>query len=919
MSQHLAMIDRFRCAIELDHPPNEEEMKLINTVCNSSKVEEGLDILRSAATLLSLDGLHLLTSCTTGLWQDQNRPDIAYAVSIWALQAAKILTDHKAEASVLFMQVRLLLAIHRPNKALEAIEYGKLLCTKHPDLTDFIDRFAEVERTARQLIARSSLPTASLCDICGQSFRIYDGGIHLVLSYKHSDFAQAAHCFSCSLVVCFCCAAWQDSPNTPDVGELSKDIKMPCCPFCLSPLGDPSTSSRQILFPLKVSTDPLSILDIMTQLRSLLPNEDLEFINAVLAADNVKASLQVLRALLPRMQHGFDERLQNGIGVLSNSGHPQLADILLAVLHAIEWVSDKQDKPRPSTVLYTERHNLKEAVTQEVIEQQLHRANLLLEQSDLSRALSEVERVRNACIEIKDNHRLARSFLIRGLIYQKAFKLEQALRSFEQCLTIAQNIGDDLVAAKAHGNLAGCYLSDISDEQRALNHSQEALELYRRVNDEIGVAHTLNNIGGIYLNREDPATALPYLDEAFILKKRHEDWLGAANTIGNIAIAQRILGNLDIALSLTKEAVELARIDGSPLDLIGHLHNLATIAVEANSIQLAIDRYEEGLGFLEKIRSQISDKYLRDNLMKTYRYSFHSLAELYMAQQNYGKALEVLERIAAVGLCEFMMHPSFMRMSTAHPAGDFIAEFPLQPLNEEDIWSTVHDIVPTAIVRYAFVKDALYAFMALPNHTVGDWTLCSFLDFGYDALGEWFIQPPTSRGPSGGWLGPLHDFRGAIKGDVYQLEMPKSAFEQFLLESLIDAWEPRLFEIGSKLFAPLVDHIRESGAESILFIPIGVLSQIPLHSMRWKEGDQEKCIIDEFDVYYAPSLRVYSQADRRLTLLNENILIIADSGSDSPSACTEGRALAALLPSCKLLEGSTATFSQISKVVSFVQ
>ena len=63
MAKQMAVIERFRCAVEFDHTPNEEEIKLINEICEVDTVEEGLRRLRSNAQYLSHDGLTLLASC----------------------------------------------------------------------------------------------------------------------------------------------------------------------------------------------------------------------------------------------------------------------------------------------------------------------------------------------------------------------------------------------------------------------------------------------------------------------------------------------------------------------------------------------------------------------------------------------------------------------------------------------------------------------------------------------------------------------------------------------------------------------------------------------------------------------------------------------------------------------------------------
>jgi CHAT domain-containing protein len=915
MNKHMALIDRFRCGIELDHPPNEQEIELINSVCNSPSTSNGLAILRSASQLLSGDGLKMLSSCALGLWQDMKRPDMALVVSIWAVEAARLLSDYKAEASILLMHIGLLLSNRHYNAALEAIKRGKALCSEYSEVAQLAGSFAEAEQTVRLELAKISIQDESACDICSRSFRVYDGAKHVVLSRKHTSFTKAAHCFACSIVICFGCAVWVQSLDAQDVsGEISKDLKTPCCPFCRCPLGSPDEIPEPLPFPID-SSDLMLSTEIKTALNSIMVVEDRNIIISILTASSLKEALVAIRASLGIIKGDFDTELKEAAARSKASSQIELADVFVRLLQAIQWVRDKQNTPKIQTRDMYEMRLQEKAATAEEIEQQLTRANLLLARNDLSRAINEAERALQASLELGDKRRLARSFLIKGLIYQDASRIQDAKKEFEQALQIAQEAGQDLIAAKANGNLAKCYLTEPVDENQSLKHSQEALRLYRNVGDEIGIARTVNNIGSIYLRREDAASALPYFDEAYHIKKKLEDWTGAANTVGNIAIAQNYLGHCDIALNLANEAVALARLGDSSLDLLRHLNNVATFAAEAEDYRLAIDNYEECLILLEKTRSKISDKYLRDNLIKDYRAGFHNLAKLYLKQGDPDNCVGVLERMASVGLCEFMTHPGIAKMTANHPAGEYIADFPLPHLKAIDVWSIVNGSTPTAIIKYAFVGDDLYSFLALPNSTTGSWLTCSFPNFNYDALAEWFVQPPMPGSPyGGGWFGPLHDFRGAIKGHIFQFDMTKAAFELFMRDRLIAAWETMLLELGTNLFAPLVGHIRKAGARRILFVPIGVLTEIPLHAMLWEEEGSVKCVIDEFDVHFAPSLRVYAQAALRPATRMESALLIADPGCDMPLARYECEKLASILSSHKLLEGAEATFECISRI-----
>ena len=156
MSEHMPVIERFGIGIGFDHEPNQKELELVNAVCNSTDVQEGLEVLRSTDVPLSRDSLSLLCSCAVALWQDLEQPLPALVVSRWALEATRIASDHEAEASTLYMHVGLLLANHRYGEATEAVKSGRKLCAEHSELQALDEGFAAAESECHRIAAEFS-------------------------------------------------------------------------------------------------------------------------------------------------------------------------------------------------------------------------------------------------------------------------------------------------------------------------------------------------------------------------------------------------------------------------------------------------------------------------------------------------------------------------------------------------------------------------------------------------------------------------------------------------------------------------------------------------------------------------------------------------------------------------------------------
>ncbi|MDT9257715.1 MAG: tetratricopeptide repeat protein, partial [Limnospira sp. PMC 1254.20] len=70
--------------------------------------------------------------------------------------------------------------------------------------------------------------------------------------------------------------------------------------------------------------------------------------------------------------------------------------------------------------------------------------------------------------------------------------------------------------------------SSLGEKQTALDYYNQALPLYRAVEDRGGEATTLNNIGLVYDSLGEKQTALDYLNQALPLSRAVEDRGGEA-------------------------------------------------------------------------------------------------------------------------------------------------------------------------------------------------------------------------------------------------------------------------------------------------------------------------------------------------------------------------------------------------------
>ena len=121
---------------------------------------------------------------------------------------------------------------------------------------------------------------------------------------------------------------------------------------------------------------------------------------------------------------------------------------------------------------------------------------------------------------------------------------------------------EDRVGEASTLNQIGLFYFELGDTQQALQYHNQALPLCRAVRDLRGESITINNIGTVYLSMGELQKALEYYGQALILKQSIGDRKSEANTIYHIATAYSRLGELQKALEYYDRALPLTRVTG---------------------------------------------------------------------------------------------------------------------------------------------------------------------------------------------------------------------------------------------------------------------------------------------------------------------------------------------------------------------
>jgi signal transduction histidine kinase len=172
-------------------------------------------------------------------------------------------------------------------------------------------------------------------------------------------------------------------------------------------------------------------------------------------------------------------------------------------------------------------------------------------------------------LQKKNNLEVESASLIKnmGFIFFRQGKVEQALKNYNEALTVFLKHNDKKKVAETYTNIGHCCYEKYDDEGALLNF-KKAVALSLEVKDTITVAKLYNNIGAVYIDdKKDTISGLNYLLKAIDIKEKLNDQDGLIfqyNNIANVYVSQK---KYDLAEKYLSKSYELAIKAGNKEEL----------------------------------------------------------------------------------------------------------------------------------------------------------------------------------------------------------------------------------------------------------------------------------------------------------------------------------------------------------------
>jgi tetratricopeptide (TPR) repeat protein len=232
-------------------------------------------------------------------------------------------------------------------------------------------------------------------------------------------------------------------------------------------------------------------------------------------------------------------------------------------------------------------------------------------------------------------------------LYQQgtADSLRQAIKKWEEALPLYRMVNDRGGEATTLNNI-GLVYDALGEKQKALDFYNQALPIIRAVGDRGGEATTLNNIGSVYSDLGEKQKALDYYNQALPIIRAVGDRGGEAITLNNIGLVYDALGEKQKALDYYNQALPILKAVGDRGGEAITLNNIGLVYSDLGEKQKALDYYNQALPILKAVGDRGGEATTLNNIGILYRDTKKPLEAIKNLEQSVDLLLQLRSGVA---------------------------------------------------------------------------------------------------------------------------------------------------------------------------------------------------------------------------------------------------------------------------------
>ena len=281
-----------------------------------------------------------------------------------------------------------------------------------------------------------------------------------------------------------------------------------------------------------------------------------------------------------------------------------------------------------------------------------------------------------------------------GAVYQTKGDDPKALEYFLEAVKNAEAIPDTMRIASAYVNIGTVYANDNKNLDEALDAYQTALDMFRRIKYDRGIATAAINIGEIYYKNDQPEEALDHLEESLVLFKK----IGMDHSLSLMLLGKTTqkMGQLQIAEEYFRDAIKTSGENQTKMEQAKAYVALGNLQVEKGIYNRAINNYNTALDVSK------STEVLREQ-----KDAYEGLATSYAGLRDFKTAFEFQKLYESIS-------DSIQDEQYVKQVGDLRFQFNTEQKEKEiELLNTQNELAQVQIDRDARAKQFLYITLGL--------------------------------------------------------------------------------------------------------------------------------------------------------------------------------------------------------------
>lgn len=235
----------------------------------------------------------------------------------------------------------------------------------------------------------------------------------------------------------------------------------------------------------------------------------------------------------------------------------------------------------------------------------------------------------------------------RGIIYGALGHYQKALEHFNKALGIIETLPSlDLEAQASIKMNQGTIYVELSDYDNALRSYQESLIIAQKISNLEMQGNVLHNLGAVHQFKGELNEAVESYQQSLVIAQKIGDQRVERSALGSLGLVNWQLGNYNEAVKLYKQSLALAERLQDPQEKALALTNLGRNLLASGEIVEAEKQLKIAIQIWESIREELNDSD-HISIFDKQLLPYHLLQEALVKQGTQDKleaALEIAER-----------------------------------------------------------------------------------------------------------------------------------------------------------------------------------------------------------------------------------------------------------------------------------